>query len=129
MVALTYLSLFTLFSTLALAAPLQSRANSGQATFYVPGIGACGKTNAPTDMIAAVSGGLFDTFPGAGANPNTNPTCTKQAKVIFKGKSVTVGIVDRCVACNQNDLDLSPSAFSQLADQSLGRIDMTWEFV
>jgi expansin (peptidoglycan-binding protein) len=42
------------------------------------------------------------------------------------GKSVTVAITDRCTGCQIGDLDFSPSAFSALADESLGRIDITW---
>jgi len=42
------------------------------------------------------------------------------------GKSVTVAITDRCTGCELTDLDFSPSAFSALADESLGRIDITW---
>ena len=38
------------------------------------------------------------------------------------GKSVTVTAVDRCVGCNTWDLDFSPSAFSKLASQSVGRL-------
>lgn len=42
---------------------------------------------------------------------------------------VTITIVDRCVGCAEWDLDFSPAAFSQLADESLGRLHgMTWHF-
>ena len=45
------------------------------------------------------------------------------------GKSVTIAITDRCVGCAEWDLDFSPAAFSQLADESVGRIHgMTWTF-
>ncbi len=33
------------------------------ATFYSPGLGACGQTNGPNDFIAAASYKLFDSFP------------------------------------------------------------------
>lgn len=33
------------------------------ATFYTPGLGACGITNTVNDMIVAVSAQFFDTFP------------------------------------------------------------------
>ena len=42
------------------------------------------------------------------------------------GKSITVTVTDRCTACAITDLDLSPSAFSDLAAESVGRFDMTW---
>ena len=47
-----------------------------------------------------------------------------------QGKSVTITVTDRCEACKITDLDFSPTAFSQLADQSIGRISgMTWNWV
>jgi len=101
---------------------------SGQGTYYGTGLGACGITNHDTDMIAAVSHLLFDSWPGATANPNDNPICGRKATAHYQGKSVTVTITDRCVGCKTYDLDFSPSAFSDLADQSLGRIDITWQW-
>jgi len=101
---------------------------TGQGTYYGTGLGACGITNNDSQYIAAVSHLLFDTYPGYnGANPNQNPVCGKQVTASYQGKSVTVTITDRCVGCKVTDLDFSPAAFSQIADQSVGRIsDMTW---
>ena len=43
---------------------------------------------------------------------------------------VTVQVVDRCVGCKYFDLDLSPAAFEELADLSVGRLkNVFWEFV
>ncbi|KAI0060600.1 hypothetical protein BV25DRAFT_1827786 [Artomyces pyxidatus] len=39
-------------------------------TWYDTGLGACGKTNANTDLVVAVSHTLYDNYPGATANPN-----------------------------------------------------------
>jgi len=100
---------------------------SGQGTFYETGLGACGITNNDSDYIAAVSQLLFDSFPDYnGVNPNDNPVCNKKVTASYGGKSVTVAITDRCTGCQIGDLDFSPSAFSALADESLGRIDITW---
>lgn len=42
-------------------------------------------------------------------------------------KSTTVTIVDRCGGClGPTDLDLSPTAFQDLAPLSVGRLKMTW---
>lgn len=102
--------------------------HSGDGTFYGTGLGSCGITNKDTDFIAAVSHILYDSFPDGG-NPNNNPVCNRKATATYQGKSVTVTITDRCVGCAEFDLDFSPSAFSQLADQSVGRIHgMTWHF-
>ena len=119
-------------------------------TYYATGLGACGIYNVDTDYIAAASHILYDSFPGyAGGNPNANPICGRKATAHCKsclrsllrwalclhllssdqGKSVTVAITDRCEACAEWDLDFSPSAFSQLADESLGRLSgMKWYF-
>ncbi|KAI0094743.1 RlpA-like double-psi beta-barrel-protein domain-containing protein-containing protein [Irpex rosettiformis] len=102
--------------------------HTGEGTYYATGLGSCGITNKDADFIAAVSHILYDQHAN-GANPNNNALCNKKATATYKGKSVTVTITDRCTGCAEYDLDFSPSAFSQLADQSIGRIyGMTWQF-
>lgn len=77
-------------------------------------------------------------------NPNTNPVCGQQITAYCgwssyftsfvvlthrfsdQGKSTTVTVTDRCQGCAITDLDFSPTAFSDLANESLGRIDITW---
>ncbi|KAI0002027.1 plant expansin, partial [Russula vinacea] len=89
-------------------------------------LGACGIENSNSDFIVAVPPEVFDHFPGYdGANPNTNPICGKK---ITAQCNVTVSVTDRCGGCaTGTSLDFTPSAFSQLADQSVGRLfDMTW---
>lgn len=55
---------------------------------------------------------------------------TWSISLIDQGKSVTITVTDRCEACKITDLDFSPTAFSQIADQSIGRISgMTWNWV
>jgi len=105
--------------------------NSGDLTYYDLGLTACGKVYNNHEYVAAVSQLLFDAVPGAGANPNNNPICGKKVRVSYHGKSIIVTLVDRCTACKVLDLDLSPDAFSQLADQSVGRVTsgMTWTWV
>ncbi|KAL1903715.1 DPBB_1 domain-containing protein, partial [Sporothrix stenoceras] len=107
---------------------------SGDVTFYAPGLGACGRYNAATDYIAAVSESLFDSVGAAHGiyNPNANPLCGRRIRVTLDssvGATVDVTIVDRCTACAQNDVDLSPSAFGQLAGASLGRVRGSWFFL
>ncbi|KAH9836381.1 plant expansin [Rhodofomes roseus] len=105
-----------------------SGTQTGDATYYSTGLGACGIDNVDTDYIVAVSEHLFDNYPGyAGTNPNNNPVCKKQITANYNGNSVTVTVTDRCVACAVTDLDFSPSAFQQLASESVGRLyGMTW---
>lgn len=102
--------------------------HSGKGTYYTPGLGSCGETNTDSDKIVAVSHELYDSMKTSG-NSNDNPVCGKKIKASYKGKSVEVTVVDRCEGCSPDDLDFSPSAFSEIADQSLGRIDITWEWV
>ncbi|KAK1227404.1 hypothetical protein PQX77_009605 [Marasmius sp. AFHP31] len=99
-----------------------SKTFTGDATFYAPGLGSCGKTNNGGQLVAAVAAPVFDKFPGAGPNPNKNPICGKKARVTFKNKSVTVSLVDRCPGCGNSGIDLSPAAFEKLASKSVGRL-------
>ncbi|CAK5272912.1 unnamed protein product [Mycena citricolor] len=50
------------------------------------------------------------------------------ATVTHGSKSIQVRIVDRCVGCKPNDIDLTPAAFAALADPALGRTSVTWQF-
>ncbi|QRW02098.1 hypothetical protein RhiLY_01095 [Ceratobasidium sp. AG-Ba] len=85
-----------------------------------------------TEWVAAISHELFDNWPGyAGGNPNNNPVCTTPhtADITYNGKTIRVGIVDRCEGCALWDLDLSPSAFQQFAPLASGRLyGATWHF-
>ncbi|GAC72381.1 hypothetical protein PANT_7c00074 [Moesziomyces antarcticus T-34] len=100
----------------------------GQATYYAPGLGACGWTNTESDYIVAVSHSLFDSF-GTG-NPNKNPICGHKIKATYQGKSITVSVSDRCEGCAWGDLDFTPSGFQQLAPLSKGRLDgLTWSWI
>jgi hypothetical protein len=102
----------------------------GDGTFYATGLGACGITNTDSDMIAAASELLFDTFPGYdGVNPNNNPICGKTVSVTYEGKQISVTLTDRCTGCAYGALDFSPTAFDKLSDPSVGRIhDIEWHF-
>ncbi|KIY71661.1 hypothetical protein CYLTODRAFT_390109 [Cylindrobasidium torrendii FP15055 ss-10] len=103
---------------------------TGEITFYATGLGSCGITNVDTDYITAVSHELFDSYPGYdGVNPNANPLCGKKINLSLGGKTVTVTATDRCTGCAFYDLDLSPSAFDQLASQDQGRVaGATWSW-
>ena len=45
---------------------------------------------------------------------------------IVNGVSTTATVVDRCTGCSEFDVDLSPAAFNDLAEPSLGRVQVTW---
>ncbi|KAG8994907.1 hypothetical protein FRB94_009556 [Tulasnella sp. JGI-2019a] len=105
--------------------------SGGDATFYTPGLNACGTTDGPNSMIAAMPYGLWDSWPGWNGNSNDHPVCNKAIKVSYNGKSTYVKFTDRCGGCsNPNSVDLSPDAFQQLASFDAGRINpISWEFV
>ncbi|KAJ7880673.1 hypothetical protein B0H13DRAFT_2345469 [Mycena leptocephala] len=48
--------------------------------------------------------------------------------VMHGGKSIQVNIVDRFLNCTKDGIDLTPVAFTSLADMSIGRTDVTWKF-
>ncbi|KAG8696716.1 hypothetical protein FRC08_006973 [Ceratobasidium sp. 394] len=105
--------------------------HTGKADYYHPaGYGACGFQNSDADFVAAISAKLFDNYPGyAGGNPNKNPVCGRTARVIYKGKTVRVKIVERYGAGAVWDIGLSPSAFKQLAPlDAVPLHDVTWYF-
>lgn len=59
-----------------------------------------------------------------------NPHCGKQIRVFYEDASVDVTIVDRCAGCElEYSVDLSPTAFTQLAPESVGRIAITWSYI
>ncbi|KAB5591414.1 hypothetical protein CTheo_5131 [Ceratobasidium theobromae] len=100
--------------------------HTGQSTLaWAP---AAGGTN--DEWVAAISHELYDNYPGyAGGNPNNNPVCGRTASITYGGKTITVGIVDRCEGCALWDVDLSPSAFQQFAPLASGRLyGATWHF-
>lgn len=101
---------------------------SGEGTYYDPDMGACGQVNSASDYIVALSHDLFDEYTPNG-NPNKNTLCGKKLRATYEGKSVDVSVVDRCVGCARYDLDLSPTAFAEIADQALGRIDLEWQWL
>ncbi|RHZ87492.1 hypothetical protein Glove_34g119 [Diversispora epigaea] len=96
---------------------------TGDATFYSPGLGACGFYNSADDCIIALNTEQFG--PG---NPNLNPNCNRLVEITYGKKTVIAKITDKCPGCNYGSLDLSPAAFAKLAPLSAGRIQISWCF-
>ncbi|KAI8977966.1 RlpA-like double-psi beta-barrel-protein domain-containing protein-containing protein [Pilobolus umbonatus] len=97
---------------------------SGDGTWYAPGLGSCGTVNSASDMIAA----LNHVQMANGENPNHNPLCGKYITIHGPEGSVRVEIKDTCPGCGHGDVDLSPAAFSKIANLDMGRIPITWSF-
>lgn len=102
--------------------------NTGDLTYYAPGLGACGIVSTETDLICAISHALYDSYNNS-PNPNTNPLCGHKIKAIRGEKSLTVTVVDRCEGCKPDDIDMSPAAFEHLADLDEGRVGVEWSWV
>ncbi|MCJ1333233.1 hypothetical protein MMC10_009927 [Thelotrema lepadinum] len=121
-------------STQFIPLPSDTRSFTGDLTYYGPGLGACGVTSSDTDDIVSVSHLLFDSE-STGSNPNANPLCGLKIRAerldesVNAQRSVDLTVVDRCVGCQATDLDVSPGAFQQLADMSLGRVTVTWAWL
>ncbi|KAK9728904.1 hypothetical protein K7432_000727 [Basidiobolus ranarum] len=104
------------------AVPVKRDGFQGDATYYAPGLGACETTSGPSDMIAALNA------PQYGNAPRGSASCFKCATVTGPKGNVKVKIVDKCPGCKHGDLDLSPAAFNQIADEASGRVSITWAF-
>ncbi|KAI0092386.1 hypothetical protein BDY19DRAFT_930025 [Irpex rosettiformis] len=46
--------------------------------------------------------------------------------VTYQGRSITATVTDRCVECALHDIDLSITAFTDLAPNPPGRIQVSW---
>jgi len=109
---------------------------TGDLTYYSPGpgYGACGYENDAKDSICAVSHIVWDAV-STSSNPNANPLCGKKIRIdrydAARGgnSSVDVMVVDRCVGCQPDDLDLSLSVFTDLAEESQGRVVGSWAWL
>lgn len=122
-------SALVLFTAIGLSVGLATPAHAftGDATFFVPGLGACGRVNLPTDLVASLPAVMFD--PSPGGNPNQNKNCGRKIKVDRGSRSVVATIVDRCPECKRGDIDLSPAAFMRIASLTEGRVKVSWKFI
>ncbi|KAK0488458.1 riboflavine-aldehyde-forming enzyme, partial [Armillaria novae-zelandiae] len=93
---------------------------TGDATWYTPngGLGACGTPLQNSDHIVALSTAQY----AGGAN------CGRVIRVSYKGRYVDVTVRDLCPGCGNNGIDLSSSAFQQLATLDVGRIQVNWDY-
>lgn len=102
---------------------------SGDLTYYDPGLGACGETSDSSDYIVSVSHYIFDAV-SVGSNPNANPLCNKKIRAKIGDKSADLTVVDRCVGCQPDDLDVTRTVFTDLTgDLDLGRVTVSWSWL
>ncbi|MEU3910159.1 hypothetical protein [Streptomyces sp. NPDC029721] len=93
----------------------------GSATFYSPGLGACGKVVTESDLAVALDPTMFG--PGY---PSSN--CGRKVVITYKGKSVTATVLDKAPGAGRYGLDLTPGAFKALAPLDKHKLDVTWRF-
>ncbi|EKM83012.1 hypothetical protein AGABI1DRAFT_111543 [Agaricus bisporus var. burnettii JB137-S8] len=90
-------------------------------TFYDVGLGACGKTNVPSDFIVALNSPQF-----GGGYPG--PHCFQTITMKYGGKTAKAQIMDQCPGCPYGGLDLSRGLFDFFASEDLGVIYGSWSF-
>lgn len=113
-----FTSILTLLP-LTLAAPLAALASNGEMTYFHPGLGACGDNHGDGDMIVAISSDLYD----------AKDQCGRKIKVRGNAGDTIVTVVDRCVGCAHDDLDLSPNAFkAAVGGLGVGRTTASWQW-
>ena len=90
----------------------------GEGTYYgADGSGNCSYDASPNDLlVAAMNDPQY----------NNSSVCGMCADVTGPKGMVTVRIVDRCPECKTGDLDLSLQAFTRIAEQSAGRVPISW---
>lgn len=95
-------------------------------TWFNPSLGSCGRTNGDNDLVVAIS---HITMGDAGGNPNNNPNCGKTITISRSGITKTATIVDKCMGCGVDHIDVSPAVFRAFADLGAGKIgDVKWSF-
>lgn len=85
---------------------LTKRANNARMTWYRVGLGACGKYNTADQHVIAISQRHWD----GGSH------CFQQVTIKYKGKTKTATVVDKCMECPYNAIDLSEGLFSIFGD-------------
>ncbi|OQV18387.1 hypothetical protein BV898_07591 [Hypsibius exemplaris] len=84
-----------------------------------------GGVNSNSELVVAVSRALY----GEQSNPNHAPICGGCALVVAGWNSVKVTIVHKCMDCQPDDTDLSPTAFVLMANPLRGRIKVSWNIL
>ncbi|EJC97860.1 uncharacterized protein FOMMEDRAFT_171272 [Fomitiporia mediterranea MF3/22] len=131
---ISFLVAFFAFSLLVLASPLSENGivvenlekritHTGRGTWYYPGLGNCGFTDSASDDVVAIAKTRYDAADGG--NCNQWIAITNSAN----GKTAYALTRDSCPGCGENDLDLSPAVFSQIADLDTGVISISWNFM
>jgi len=65
-----------------------------------------------------------------GTQSNGNPNCGRTITITCEatGKTVQATVIDKCMGCTGNSIDLTNFAFDQIEAESVGRTTATWHF-
>ncbi|GAA5836813.1 hypothetical protein JCM5353_000458 [Sporobolomyces roseus] len=100
---------------------LMKRGNfNGRATFFDPGLGACGTYSSGNDFMVAMNQAQYGDL-GA-----VSPWCFQTITISYGGKTAQAQVLDACPGCPYGGLDMSPALFRHFADESVGVIYMEW---
>ena len=115
--------------------------SSYAATYYnaeTGNAGACGKFIKNSQHAVALNPTQYNKGANCGKTINVKCECcilrySQVSNSLYlgsadKGKSVTATVMDLCPECHSGSIDLTPSAFKELAPLSDGRIKVEWEF-
>ncbi|TFK41128.1 RlpA-like double-psi beta-barrel-protein domain-containing protein-containing protein [Crucibulum laeve] len=97
---------------------IEKRDGNARLTRYKAGRGACGGVNTDSDFIVALNAPQWD----GGSH------CYKTVTITYSGKTASAQIVDECLGCPPNALDLSDGLFAFFDDPSLGVLYGEWTF-
>lgn len=102
--------------------PLVPVTHTGVATFYTfaSGGGACLFDPTPNDLMVGAMNAI---------DYENSQACGECVSVTGANGTILIRIVDLCGGCPQGHIDLSPLAFSMIADTSLGIVPITWKVV
>lgn len=85
-------------------------------SFFVTGLGACGKVNSRNDFVVALNHAQYD----------SGDYCFKTITITYGGKTAQAQIVDRCVECPYGALDFTYGLFDYFGPESAGYLYGTW---
>lgn len=99
---------------------------TGEITFFdTTGTLACGNSgvNGEVVHVVALPHGMM------GPLSNNNPYCGRKITITRGDKSCEATVMDKCMGCTGESIDLSRAAFRTLADEDEGRVDgIKWVF-
>ncbi|KAI4518372.1 hypothetical protein K523DRAFT_365690 [Schizophyllum commune Tattone D] len=112
-------SFLSLLATLTVVST--AHAYNGAATWYYTetgNAGACGAYSKNSDPVVALPYSVW----------NNGAHCWQHIGIWYGNKWVDATVVDLCPSCEGYHIDLSPGAFTQLASQDTGLIQVYWNW-